>query len=416
MGAAPYPPDRPPSARAIRTDEGNRTVLATGAHAAAKGYHRGTHRAVPPEETWQRIRPQLPRYGVTRVADVTGLDDIGIPVFQAVRPASRTVSVSQGKGLTASAARVSAAMEAIELWHAENLPAPSAARSAAQLALPYRLNQLDLAEGSLVHDGLPLPWLAGEGLLTGAPVPVPEPAIRLDHTYRAEWTPPLFRTTSNGLASGNTIAEATAHALAELCERDSLARLRARPRSDWHQLDLGTVDDPDCRTLLRLYAAAQVTVDAVVTDRHPACFEARVRSEAHPVTYTGAGCHLDPAVALSRALTEAAQSRLTAITGARDDLPPLLYRPADGRPRAQEDLGTRAMAWWTAPAGGDFDADVRALAEIIAGRTGSEPIRVVLPSPTAIPVVKVIAPGLAFDDRTNVSASTGHPRIGGDVR
>lgn len=368
-----------------------------------------------PEETWQRIRPMLPRYGVTRVADVTGLDDIGIPVFQAVRPASRTVAVSQGKGLTPHAARVSAAMEAIELWHAENLPIPSNPRTAASLDLPYRLARLDLAEGSLLHDGLPLRWLESEGLLNGASIPVPESAVRLDHTYRAEWTPPLFRTTSNGLASGNTVAEATAHALAELCERDSLARLRARPRAGWHRLDLDSVDAPDCLHLLALYASAHVSVEVVVADRHPACFEARIRSEAHPVTYTGAGCHLDPAIALSRALAEAAQSRLTAITGARDDLPPLLYRPADGRTRATENLGTRTTTWWTAPSAGDFDSDVRTLAEVIADRTGTEPMRVTLPSPTAIPVVKVIAPGLAFDDRTDVSASNGRPRTGGDA-
>ncbi|MFF5447860.1 YcaO-like family protein [Streptomyces sp. NPDC012888] len=391
-------------------------MLATNAR-TGKGYRRGTHRAVPPAETWQRIRAQLPYYGVTRVADVTGLDDIGIPVFQAVRPSARTVSVSQGKGLTADAARVSAAMEAVELWHAENLPATPATAAAEQLGLPYPLTGLDLAEGSFVHPGLPLPWLDGEGLLGGTVVPVPEPAVRLDHTYRAEWTPPLFRTTSNGLASGNTVAEATAHALAELCERDSLARLRTRPRTDWQRLDPGTVDDPDCRDLLERYAAARVTVDIVVADLEPACFEVRIRSEAHPVTYTGAGCHLDPAIALSRALTEAAQSRLTAITGARDDLPPLLYgaaaHPAAG---GREDLGTGLLGWWNAPAWGDFDADVRTLAETVAARTGYEPVRVVLPSPTGVPVVKVIAPGLAFDDRTNVSASAGGPRTGGGRR
>ncbi|MFF0300519.1 YcaO-like family protein [Streptomyces sp. NPDC004562] len=392
-------------------------MLATNADSVqTKAYRRGTHRAVPPEETWRRIRPQLARYGVTRVADVTGLDDIGIPVFQAVRPASRTVSLSQGKGLTPAAARVSAAMEAIELWHAENTPHPSTVLAARRLDLPYELSALDLAEGSLLHRDLPLPWLEGEGLLSGDAIPVPEPAVRLDHTYRAEWTPPLFRTTSNGLASGNTIAEATAHALAELCERDALAHLRARPRTDWCRLDLGSVDDPDGRCLLEQYTAAQVSVDVVVVGREPTCFEARIRSEAHSVTYTGAGCHLDPAIALVRALTEAAQSRLTAIAGARDDLPPVLYGTVGARPLTREDLGTRTVAWWQSPAHGDFEADVRTLADSIATRTGSEPIRVVLPSPTGIPVVKVIAPGLAFDDRTNVSASAGRPRSAGGAR
>jgi ribosomal protein S12 methylthiotransferase accessory factor len=38
--------------------------------------------------------------GVTRIANVTGLDRIGIPVAIAVRPNSRSVSVAQGKGQT----------------------------------------------------------------------------------------------------------------------------------------------------------------------------------------------------------------------------------------------------------------------------------------------------------------------------
>lgn len=45
------------------------------------------------------------------------------------------------------------------------------------------------------------------------------------------------------------------------------------------------------------------------------------KSDAYPITFTGVGCHNDPAIALCRALIEAAQNRLTAISGARDDLP-----------------------------------------------------------------------------------------------
>jgi len=43
-------------------------------------------------------------------------------------------------------------------------------------------------------------------------------------------------------------------------------------------------------------------------------------------TSRGAGCHPDRTIALCRALTEAAQSRLTAIAGSRDDLGRPLYR------------------------------------------------------------------------------------------
>ena len=41
--------------------------------------------------------------------------------------------------------------------------------------------------------------------------------------------------------------------------------------------------------------------------------------------FHGSGCHPDRAIALARALTEAAQTRLTYITGIRDDLLPAEY-------------------------------------------------------------------------------------------
>src|SRR4051812_26986037 len=68
----------------------------------------GTHRVRPPEETLRCIEPHFRRLGITRLADLTWLDDIGIPVYQAVRPNSYTLSVAQGKGLTPLLAKVSA--------------------------------------------------------------------------------------------------------------------------------------------------------------------------------------------------------------------------------------------------------------------------------------------------------------------
>src|SRR5262249_25251471 len=42
----------------------------------SKGFRRGTHRAVPPAETVERVRPFLSAMGITRVANITGLDKI----------------------------------------------------------------------------------------------------------------------------------------------------------------------------------------------------------------------------------------------------------------------------------------------------------------------------------------------------
>ena len=64
------------------------------------------------------------RAGVTRVSDVSGFAVRDIPVFQATRPAARSLAVSQGKGLTATAAIVGALLESVELWSAELLAQP----------------------------------------------------------------------------------------------------------------------------------------------------------------------------------------------------------------------------------------------------------------------------------------------------
>ena len=62
--------------------------------AAAKGYTAGTHRTRSPADTLAAWAPLMPRLGITRLADITGLDVIGLPVIQAVRPNARSVSVS----------------------------------------------------------------------------------------------------------------------------------------------------------------------------------------------------------------------------------------------------------------------------------------------------------------------------------
>src|SRR5882724_3967893 len=84
-----------------------------------KRHQHGTHRTVSPAETLARVTPLLPAMGITRVANVTGLDRIGVPVAMVYRPNARSIAVSPGKGLTLDAARCSGVMESIEGWHAE---------------------------------------------------------------------------------------------------------------------------------------------------------------------------------------------------------------------------------------------------------------------------------------------------------
>lgn len=96
----------------------------------------GTVRARTPEETWAAAAGLLPEFGLTRLADLTGLDCIGPPVWTAVRPASLTLSTSQGKGATPLLAKLSAVMEAIELWHLEQPLLVAARGPAAEVPPP----------------------------------------------------------------------------------------------------------------------------------------------------------------------------------------------------------------------------------------------------------------------------------------
>lgn len=292
----------------------------------AKGHQRGTHRLVPPQTTLERIQPYLTRFGITRCADITGLDCIGIPVYIGVRPQGRALQTSNGKGLTHVDARVSALMEAIEHWHAENPAAVVRRTSYLELRRDHsralRPRGIDGCPMTTASDRQQLDWLQGRELVSDEAAWIPAYA-----TYYHRSQP--YRFSYNGLASGNHPIEATLHALYEILERDALARLTGRQRVHLERCQMLALDDvlPDvigmladqiARAGLRLIllrtpsATPTHTMIAVILD--PAPF-----SGASMINY-GTGAHLSPVVAAIRAITEAAQTRLTFIHGSREDL------------------------------------------------------------------------------------------------
>ena len=285
---------------------------------ASKRFRLGTHRTCAPEDTWERIAPLLPRAGVTRIADLTRLDRLGIPVYQAVRPASRNLAVSQGKGATPAAARVSAAMEALEIWHAECLDGLRQTRLSLRemrSANPFPLAGLRWQPGVQPFEAAPVSWVRAEPLGGGEPAWLPRQMVELDFRLPKAFEPRMFLKTSNGLASGNCREEALLHGLCELIERQGLARF-LRDRKPAVPLDpgpLGLIDR--CRRAGARLAFWDATWEAGVP-----VIVCEMALPDLPVTWRGSGCHPSPEVALSRALTEAAQSRLTYISGARDDL------------------------------------------------------------------------------------------------
>ncbi len=371
----------------------------------------GTHRAVSAETTWKRITPMFAEAGITRLADVTGLDDVGIPVFMAVRPAALTLSVSQGKGVTSSLARVSGAMEALELWHAEQRLAVAARSTARELQLPYDPADLQLATPTLLTDTVVMDWVSATDTSTGASTLVPLDYVRLSSVLEQRWWPPLFKATSNGLASGNTFPEALAHAVYELIERDCVAELHRQALEQRNVLDMNTVTDPDAVQLLDLFTAAEniVNVYDATNNLEVPCYEAEIWSPRLPLVFSGAGCHLDPAVALCRALTEAAQNRLTTISGTRDDIAQRIYSlqalRSLGRPPTFESaagdgpsLERVRFGRWPIAAANSFAEDLALLAARLAKHRRTRIITVDLTRPGwPVAVVKAITPGLGFD-------------------
>ena len=60
------------------------------------------------DDTWRLVEPYLLDYGITRVAHLTHLDHVGIPVHMAMKPSGRTLSSGSGKGITELGSTLSA--------------------------------------------------------------------------------------------------------------------------------------------------------------------------------------------------------------------------------------------------------------------------------------------------------------------
>ncbi len=192
---------------------------------AIKQYREGTHRLVPPRETLARVRPFLLAMGITRVAVVTGLDTIGIPVVMAIRPNSRSLAVAQGKGWDLDAAKASAVMESVESYHAEHVRLPLRLASGREMQASGQnivdASLLPPAVGGRYHPDLPLLWAEGQDWLQHENVWVPFQLVHTAYTTGMTFDLKTFAASSNGLASGNHVLEAVSHGICEVVERDA---------------------------------------------------------------------------------------------------------------------------------------------------------------------------------------------------
>ncbi len=350
--------------------------------------------------------------GITRLGNVTGLDRIGIPVAIAVRPNSRSVSVSQGKGLDLTQAMASALMEASEGFHAEEI---GECRLAAYRGLAAAAAVVDPAllcsTGNRFDPDTAIPWVEAYDLLQHEACWLPAEIVHADYTLPLDGN---FLAGSNGLASGNHPVEALGAAVCELVERDAVALWNARDirGKAARALDIASIGDADCLDLLAKYGQAGIAVRVwdVTSDIGIAAFLCDIRdlSGGDPRRLRrayGSGCHPDRGIALARALTEAAQTRLTYITGIRDDLMPEEYEESPDAEIVDALLDALCreatpLSFRDAPnfATDDLAEDLRAvLARLRAA--GIERVAAVdlTRAEFEIPVVRVVIPGLEGD-------------------
>lgn len=287
----------------------------------------GTYRERTPEQTLELLSNDLfQAYGITRVANITGLDDIGIPVYIAIRPNSKSLSVAQGKGISHELAKLSAIMESIEVWYAENMTDKAIVQRGV-----YQSDSDMIAPtlfSSSVSSTDEFDWIEVTNLIDKNSKLLPKALYSLDTTEENQ----VFDVSSNGLASGNTNDEAIIHSLCELVERDATTKWYEKPEREQDEslLQLETINNESLLRLQQKIAAKGLTLfvwDITTINAIPAYYCALLEEDTVPYTlFTGQGAHFDSDVALSRAITEACQARLTFISGSRDDIFPRYYQ------------------------------------------------------------------------------------------
>jgi ribosomal protein S12 methylthiotransferase accessory factor len=344
-------------------------------------------------------------HGVTRVADLTGLDRLGLPVWQAVRPAGRSLSVHQGKGPSDEAARIGALCEAIEADCAENVAADGPSCRFADL--PESERAPDSGDYCRVRTdrpaaSAPIQWCRATDYLSGKGCYLPHDLISLDY---GRGLPNVLERTSSGLGAGPSEADALLTSLLELIERDA--------EGEWRRLE------PAGRRASAIVARSvpfdwfqswRCRFDSLGVELQVFALESVIgvpafrcviggREEFGPAfrRFSGAAAHGDAEIALFRALAEAIQSRLTLIAGVRDDILPSYYARLRPGP-APRQVAAGQREW----------KPVRPLAltpEILAGQLAAAGYRQIAykrldGGSDGLAVTKMFVPGLGSASRT----------------
>lgn len=293
-------------------------------------YFEGTHRVIAPKKTVAINWNKLKTAGITRIADISDLDRIGMPIFSAIRPTAEdgAVSIYGGKGISKDHAKASAMMEGFERYSAEKQENDKTIIATIEeisqkgkyidpksLNLPQKYEKEDITQ-------TPLEWSLSNDLISGDEYYVLSNAVfhPYNHDNNVE---SFFKSNTNGLASGNILDEAILHGIFEVIERDAWSIFELTHKN-YSQINLDSIESELINNILDKFESNGIKIklmDFTADIKVPtiaASADDTVTKDAGLLTL-GMGTHLDPEVAILRALTEVAQSRATQINGARED-------------------------------------------------------------------------------------------------
>jgi ribosomal protein S12 methylthiotransferase accessory factor len=387
----------------------------------------GVVRVISPDETIRRVAPLMKTIGVTRVAEVTGLDRVGIPNFTTVRPrdAGEGISYYNGKGLTRAAAHAGALMEAVERYSGEfcDLPVSFCDRDEMERrGATVDPDEIVVPRPAEYVPGQRIDWVEGFDLLNQRPTYLPLNAVVCPY-QPVDGHPMLYYASTNGLASGNTIEEALCHALCEVVERDALAvsdaaldlsravaaffdAIGVRPQQAFvpavtpaiRRIDVESLPSRALRLTRKMHAAGLLVYLRDVTSPTGIptldCTLVERQLDGRHLVHGGSGAHPDARVAVTRALTEAAQSRLAHIQGGREDLPTMIGTPEPFDPEHLYGRGEKyalsTIASFDHP---NVDDDIRFMLERLGADRFDQVVAVDLTRPeVGVPVVRVVVP------------------------
>lgn len=272
-----------------------------------------SQRFISEHQTFKNIQKHIKATGISRVADLSYLDDSSdIKIYSAIRPNSKALSISMGKGFDNISAKVGACMESIESYYAENLRKSDIKGSLNKIIKQKtpNINHGQYCNNISFSSNYEMDWYLATYLLDGSKCYIPKTFLSLNSN---EQDNVLVGSNSSGLASGNNFSEAISSSFLEVIERGAE-----------NSKTMASIDVPD-KLLMKFNLSNKLDFRAFYIENNfnlpviTVCLQDK-NPIFNKIIFKGTACHFNKYLALEKALLEALQTKTGVISGMRDDL------------------------------------------------------------------------------------------------